>query len=186
MKRISQLTSRQALIIFLTTALIVFSLTFIPESASGVSKEFFKDTPKNSSKNISNISHAVKKHFTPEEFNIILEAAERNGCYGDDFLLLLAIGLAENSENRPFGIMHPKCDKIMKERPDDIIDIQAGWGAATIVKNKERWKNNNEGMNFIEYLGNRWAPIGAENDPEGLNVNWIPNVTSLFEKLKQQ
>ena len=29
---------------------------------------------------------------------------------------------------------------------------------------------------FIEFLGGRYCPIGAKNDPKGLNVNWIRNV----------
>lgn len=29
---------------------------------------------------------------------------------------------------------------------------------------------------FIRYFGKSWAPIGASNDPNGLNKNWIPNV----------
>lgn len=31
---------------------------------------------------------------------------------------------------------------------------------------------------FVSFLGARWAPIGAANDPKGLNVNWVPNVVS--------
>ena len=29
---------------------------------------------------------------------------------------------------------------------------------------------------FITFLGSRYAPIGATNDPINLNVNWISNV----------
>jgi len=28
----------------------------------------------------------------------------------------------------------------------------------------------------------RWAPIGAENDPKGLNKNWTKNVDAHFKK----
>lgn len=35
---------------------------------------------------------------------------------------------------------------------------------------------------FIEFMGGRWAPIGAENDPDNLNENWIPNVRSIIEQ----
>ena len=29
---------------------------------------------------------------------------------------------------------------------------------------------------FIMFLGNRWAPVGAKNDPGDLNRNWTSNV----------
>ena len=29
---------------------------------------------------------------------------------------------------------------------------------------------------FVTFLGARWAPVGAANDPQGLNRNWVPNV----------
>ena len=35
---------------------------------------------------------------------------------------------------------------------------------------------------FIVFLGNRYCPVGAENDPTNLNKNWIPNVWSLYQK----
>jgi hypothetical protein len=35
---------------------------------------------------------------------------------------------------------------------------------------------------FVSFLGARWAPIGADNDPHGLNANWVPNVLKLFKR----
>jgi hypothetical protein len=29
---------------------------------------------------------------------------------------------------------------------------------------------------FVVYLGSFWAPVGAANDPNDLNKNWVPNV----------
>lgn len=29
---------------------------------------------------------------------------------------------------------------------------------------------------FVRFLGNRWAPVGATNDPTNLNANWVTNV----------
>ena len=68
---------------------------------------------------------------TPE-LQTIRAAAERNGLvYGsEDWFILLAIRKAENGpRGREFGILHPKCERIMKERPNDTLDIQAGWCA---------------------------------------------------------
>jgi hypothetical protein len=36
------------------------------------------------------------------------------------------------------------------------------------------------GLDFIEFLGNRYCPVGADNDPTNLNVNWVKNVKSLL------
>lgn len=33
---------------------------------------------------------------------------------------------------------------------------------------------------FVAFFGGHWAPVGAENDPRGLNVNWVPNVRKLW------
>jgi hypothetical protein len=29
---------------------------------------------------------------------------------------------------------------------------------------------------FVKMWGARWAPVGAANDPNGLNANWVHNV----------
>lgn len=29
---------------------------------------------------------------------------------------------------------------------------------------------------YIEFLASRYCPIGADNDPQGLNKNWVKNV----------
>jgi len=35
---------------------------------------------------------------------------------------------------------------------------------------------------FIAFCGARIAPIGAKNDPDGLNRNWVPNVLAFYRK----
>ena len=42
---------------------------------------------------------------------------------------------------------------------------------------------NERGLNTIEKLGSAYAPIGAANDPTGLNTYWVPTVTNMIEKL---
>jgi hypothetical protein len=39
-----------------------------------------------------------------------------------------------------------------------------------------------KGGDFITFLGGRYCPIGASNDPTGLNRNWIGNVKSILER----
>lgn len=119
-----------------------------------------------------------------EEMPTILAAAERNGCRGDDLLILFAIRKAENGgPGREFGILHPKALALIEAAPEKSLDIQAGFAAATIVKNRQRWLEIGYPNDFIIFLGNRYCPY--ESDPEG-NKNWKRNVRFWFKKFKGQ
>ncbi|MBC7218214.1 MAG: hypothetical protein H5U36_08795 [Candidatus Caldatribacterium sp.] len=61
------------------------------------------------------------------------------------------------------------------------LATQAEWACATVKKNFERFRESGE-EDFIAFLGKRWAPIGAENDPEGLNRFWVDNVKFFYHK----
>lgn len=116
------------------------------------------------------------------ELSIIRLAAKRNKCNADKFWLLLAIRKAENGRpGREFGILDPKALAEVKAEPQRSLDIQAGWAAATIVKNHQRWKNAGRPGDFINFLADRYCP--ASVDPEG-NKNWKRNVRFWFEKFK--
>ena len=39
---------------------------------------------------------------------------------------------------------------------------------------------------FIAYLGSYYCPIGAKNDPIGLNRNWVKNVSYFYDKNQHQ
>jgi len=124
------------------------------------------------------------------ELPTIRRAAVRNRCFGDDFIILLAIRRAENGRaGRQFGVMHPAA-------LDTDLDTQAGWAAATIVSNRKRWVEEQgvftgkaggqrragaSGPDFIDFLADKYCP--AEIDPTG-NVNWKINVRYWYEKLK--
>ncbi len=47
----------------------------------------------------------------------------------------------------------------------------------TIKSNLKRW--NGKGS-FIEALGKVYCPVGASNDPRGLNRNWVRNVKKFY------
>lgn len=49
----------------------------------------------------------------------------------------------------------------------------------TIRHARKDWNGKGD---FILFLGNRYCPIGAKNDPTGLNVNWIRNVKYFLAK----
>ncbi len=114
----------------------------------------------------------LKEEFG-DEYEIIMAAAARNGCHGESLLILFAIRKAENGgPGVEFGIL---C------QAGTDLDTQAGWAAATIMKNRGRWKEADEELfgykGFIFFLGTRYCPDDT--------VNWVRNVTYWFEKFKE-
>jgi hypothetical protein len=109
----------------------------------------------------------------PTEHVTIMEAAKANRCSHPVLVCVLhAIRTAENG--RPgleFGVMHPRA----KDQPNSLR-VQAGWAAATVSKNLTRWLDSGEDVDFITYLGRRYAPVGVKNDPTNLNQHWVGNV----------
>ncbi|MFF2156051.1 glucosaminidase domain-containing protein [Paenibacillus chitinolyticus] len=41
------------------------------------------------------------------------------------------------------------------------------------------------GLTSIEAIQKKYAPIGAKNDPTGLNKNWVPAVTKYYNALRR-
>jgi len=117
--------------------------------------------------------------------------------------VLAAVRYAENGGDDPhleYGVRHPGANTYRD---------QAGWSAATIQKGVDRWRagsddpsypnwepyksnptpphpggmeNPDDVEGFLEWFGNIYAPLDADNDPDGLNKNWAGNVHYLFEK----
>jgi len=124
-------------------------------------------------------------YFSEEEVKIITAAAKRNNLKGSLYPVLYAIRKAENGDKRrELGIIHPRCEVEMDKRPNETLDIQAGWAAATVQKSYDRWIEAGSKGRYIEYLAHRFCPVGAANDPDGLNKNWIGNVTHWAEKIR--
>lgn len=126
------------------------------------------------------------------EYETIMAAASRNDCVGDNLLILFAVRKAENGPpGNEFGVVSQR---------GSTLNTQAGWAAATIMKNRERWnawaadnmkKNikrwpNIEGLPrsqdnlpqilFICYLGTNYCPLNTEV--------WVRNVCHWFERFK--
>lgn len=92
--------------------------------------------------------------------------------------IVAAIRYAENGgKGKEYGILHPRVKPTYRS--------QAGWCAATVQKTWDRWhKAGCPGPDFIAYLGKRYCPIGADNDPKGLNKHWTKNVRHFYAKFK--
>jgi hypothetical protein len=66
----------------------------------------------------------------------------------------------------------------------------------SINNNYDRWSSgqtpapwiSTSSPRFVDFMQQRWAPIGAENDPKNLNQNWAPNVRMFLKQIldKQQ
>ena len=55
-------------------------------------------------------------------------------------------------------------------------------GIEAVVKNLANGYIN-QGLTTISSIGAKYCPVGAANDPTGLNSNWIPTVTSIYNDL---
>jgi len=107
------------------------------------------------------VSDAVRENVPAEQMRPYFET------------LLRAIRKAENGgPGREYGILNPAAKT---ERQ------QAGWCAATCWKNYIRWQKQGRKGDYIEFLAARYAPVGAGNDPQNLNKNWIRNVESFLK-----
>ena len=41
------------------------------------------------------------------------------------------------------------------------------------------------GLNTLETIQPKYCPIGAKNDPNGLNKNWLGGVNKIYESLEK-
>ena len=80
-----------------------------------------------------------------------------------------------------YGVLHPKAK-------GKCYRTQAGWCAATVQKHWDRYTKAggkaSDTNAFLVSLAKRYCPIGAGNDPSGLNKHWLKNVSNFHKKFK--
>lgn len=114
----------------------------------------------------------LKRFPFPSEVPVILEVAKGYfGAEGDypvnPYALILAIRVAERGRRGfEFGVVAVK---------DTDLRTQCEWACATVLENFRRFRESEE-EDFIAFLGKRYAPVGASNDPGNLNQYWVDNV----------
>lgn len=54
----------------------------------------------------------------------------------------------------------------------------------TIKSGLKRYKTYKGKDDFIVFLSKTYCPIGAKNDPTGLNKNWVKNVKFYYNRIK--
>lgn len=84
-----------------------------------------------------------------------------------------AIYLAEGGANtsHPYGIL--KHYKTTTPRQACLNTIKSA---------KRRYEKSNLRIDFVEFLGSTYCPVGAANDPRGLNKNWVKDVRYFLAK----
>jgi len=107
------------------------------------------------------------------------EFARYGAQYGIDPRLLVAISGAETSLgtygpsqriHNPFG-MGPNIN-------------YPTYGAAISALAANLSKNYfGQGLNTLGEISSKYAPVGASNDPTGLNSNWVKNVSTYYKEL---
>lgn len=147
---------------------------------------FMKDTKETSHQNYKNRI----KDFPKNELDIIYKTADRVGI---NPALLMAIRKHENGKVYYFGVMpgnsRYKEDKGIIENGNfkyykNRFEKQCNWSAITIKKNFERYLKSDKKYDFISFMQKEYCPIGAENDPRGLNKYWEGNVKKYFQRYK--
>ena len=103
------------------------------------------------------------------EYKDAIEVNIRPECRSKLAPIVAAIRYAENGgKGREYGILHERCPNTYRG--------QAGWCAATVQKNYDRWVWAGKKGDFVSFLASRYAPVGVDNDPNRLNVHWYKNV----------
>ncbi|WP_229386592.1 glucosaminidase domain-containing protein [Lysinibacillus sphaericus] len=115
--------------------------------------------------------------------DLFIELAQQNGI---DPVLAAAIAFHETGRGTSNAVVN-------KNNPGGIMDPSTGWsrlmhfatleeGLAYTMANLKR-RIIDDGLSTIEDLGAVYAPIGAANDPNGLNTHWVPTVTKFASEL---
>lgn len=89
-----------------------------------------------------------------------------------------AIYVAEGGAKakKPYGILSVKVANEAEARRVAVNTIRNNW---------KRWHDAGKPGEYLEFLAKRYAPVGAENDPQGLNKNWLKNVRAGLAKTKK-
>jgi len=109
--------------------------------------------------------------------NVFIQAGSRNSV---DPVLLASIAFVETGRgsskmvkerNNPGGLYN-------SAKKEFFVYDSLDEGILAMASNLNRLYIS-QGLVSIVQIGNKYAPIGADNDPNNLNMNWVPNVSML-------
>jgi len=118
-----------------------------------------------------------KKVFIVDSIMIKMGEPEKIDYYSvDNDIIVNAIYKAEGGKKTkyPYGIVS------IDTKGDEEYARKICYN--TVRNNKVRFKNQTKYKDYIEFLGSRYCPIGASNDPNNLNKNWVTNVKYFIDK----
>jgi hypothetical protein len=98
---------------------------------------------------------------------------------------LAAIRIAENGgPGREFGVLSERADTYESQAKIAALSIRNNT-FRYVIKFKEWPVDANTGglsESFTKFMGARWAPVGATNDPTNLNRHWAGNVWRAYKE----
>lgn len=99
---------------------------------------------------------------------------QTRGALMDEFQAPMAeaVKFAENNK-RNHGVLSVKTTNPSKVLNTSVANNLDRF--MTGAPSNENYDNSGT-QRFVDFMQQRWAPIGAENDPKNLNANWSPNV----------
>lgn len=116
--------------------------------------------------------------FTGME-DIFLNAASEHEI---DPVLLASIAFHETGRGTSSGVRD-------KNNPGGIMNPATNWSSLIIypsledgiygMANNLRQNYIEDGLLTIDQIGSKYAPLDAENDPNMLNVHWVPSISSI-------
>jgi hypothetical protein len=112
-------------------------------------------------------------------FLVRLTMASEYGINWSEFKQKMAnaVKTAENNKKN-FGVLSVKTANpngvLARSVSNNLQRFETGKTPAPWIKDKP--------AKFVDFMQERWAPVGAKNDPGNLNANWAGNVRSAISK----
>lgn len=104
--------------------------------------------------------------------------------YGIDPALLAAIAIHETGNGSSNAAKTKNNVGGMMRRSGGLMEFNSiEEGIDAMASNLKRLYFD-QGLNTIEQIQKKYAPVGAANDPTGLNKNWVNGVTKYYEMLR--
>lgn len=116
--------------------------------------------------------------------------------------LLMAVRATENGKKYPYGIIPTGKLKQRYEtdsgyyfkgkfvRYESDLEKNMRWCAVTLRKRLNEFENlptirKASYVDSIDFIGDSYCPVGAKNDPKGLNKNWERNARRFYAQFKR-
>jgi hypothetical protein len=134
-----------------------------------------------------------------QEFHEAVEDNIRQGAHKHELAAIVAaIRYAENGRaGREYGALslYARDTTYRKQAGECAFSVQQNWdryltggpclnqinGGNCSIEHQPQ--DSRDIYSFIDYQGHVYCPLGADNDPTGLNHNWTGNVSALYDNL---